>query len=77
MNKKFYIVESGKYIALKTEKSGHDKIVSQFKEGDVFGEMCLVSKKSANESIMSLVLIIVCRQMEKYMALKETASKGC
>lgn len=37
VNKKFYIVESGKYVSLKTEKSGHDRIVSQFKEGDIFG----------------------------------------
>lgn len=54
VNKKFYIVESGKYVSLKTEKSGHDRIVSQFKEGDIFGEICLVSKKPAAESIMSL-----------------------
>jgi CRP-like cAMP-binding protein len=55
-------------VSLKTEKSGHDKIVNQFKEGDVFGETCLVSKKPALESIMSLVTIILYRPMEKSTA---------
>ena len=48
LNKKFYIVQSGKFISLKIERTGHDKIIGQYKEGDVFGELCLVSKKPAS-----------------------------
>jgi CRP-like cAMP-binding protein len=33
----FYIVESGKYMSLKKEKNGHEKVMNEFKEGDVFG----------------------------------------
>ena len=50
----FYIVESGKFVALRKEKSGHDKVVGHFKEGDVFGLECLLSKKPAIDSVMSL-----------------------
>jgi len=56
VNKSFYIVESGKFVSLKKEKSGHDKILEQYKEGDVFGEACLVSKQPSTESIISLVI---------------------
>lgn len=55
VNKSFYIVESGKFVSLRKEKSGHDKIVEQYKEGDVFGEVCLVSKQPSTQSIISLV----------------------
>ena len=48
LNKKFYIVESGKFISLKIERTGHDRMISQYKEGDVFGELCLVSNKPAS-----------------------------
>jgi CRP-like cAMP-binding protein len=56
INKSFYIVESGKFVSLRKEKSGHDKILDQYKEGDVFGQTCLVSKQPSNQSIISLVV---------------------
>lgn len=54
-NRTLFIVETGKFVALKREKSGHDKIVEQFKEGDVFGQDSLLSSLPAALSIISLV----------------------
>lgn len=53
-NRTLFIVETGKFVALKREKSGHDKIVEQFKEGDVFGQDTLLSSLPAALSIISL-----------------------
>lgn len=32
---------------MKKEKSGHDKIIGYYNEGDVFGDSCLYSKRQA------------------------------
>lgn len=53
-HRNFFIVESGKFVALRKEKSGHDKVVGHFKEGDVFGLGCLLSKNPPTDSVMSL-----------------------
>jgi cAMP-dependent protein kinase regulator len=77
LNKSFYIVESGKFIALKKEKNGHEKILSEFKEGDVFGENCLYSKLPPPESIMSLVRVPLCRPTGSCWQSRRMAWKEC
>lgn len=71
----FYIVESGKFISLKKEKNIHEKIMREFKEGDVFGESCLYSQLPSAESIMSLVTNALHRPTENSTPSRRTGSK--
>ena len=49
------MVDHGKLVSLKKEKSGHEKIISNLKDGDYFGLSSLVNKGISTISVMALV----------------------
>lgn len=51
---KLYIVQKGQLVALKKNENGNENVVFQYKEGDYFGELSLISNKARAASIMAL-----------------------
>ena len=51
---KLYIVLKGQLVALKKNQNGNQNVVFQYKEGDYFGELSLISNKARAASVMAL-----------------------
>ena len=54
----FFMVESGKLVALKSENGGAEKEVANYTENDYFGELALVHDIPRQATIKCLVFVV-------------------
>jgi cAMP-dependent protein kinase regulator len=50
----FYIVESGKALAIKIDQNGKQKELYEYSEGEYFGELALISRGARKASVVAV-----------------------